>query len=89
MTHSSQAGLASLRGLASVQPPTKILVLPSASFEMRLGRDNRWSVIAAHRTHSGTAEAMVGMTFTPGDNPMVWAKGYAMRIQTEINKWEG
>lgn len=88
MSHSSQAGLASLRGLASIQPPTKAIVLPSVTFELRLGRDNRYSVIGAHRTQSGTAQAMVGMTFSPGDSPMCWAKGYAMRIQTEINKWE-
>lgn len=72
---------------APTQPPTKLIVLPSAAFELRLGGDGRYSVIGVHRTHSGTAQAMLGMTFTPGDSPMVWAQGYAMRIQAEINTW--
>lgn len=65
----------------------KLIVLPSAAFELRLGRDNRYSVIGVHGTQSATAHAMLGMTFTPGDSPLGWAKGYAMRIQTEINTW--
>lgn len=83
---SSQAGLQSLKGLASIQPETRVIVLPSATFELKLNRDNTQSVIGVYATQSATAHAMVGMTFTKDDSPMGWAQGYAMRLQTEINK---
>lgn len=87
MTHSSQAGLATLRGANPV--PTELVVLPSGvSFELRLSRhDNQWYCVATYGPQSPSAEAVVGLGFTVGANPLMWARGYAMRVQTEINKW--
>lgn len=68
---------------------THIIVLASATFEVKQGQGGRWTVIAAHRTRSTVAESMVGLQFTPGDNPLAWPSGWAVSIQREVNNIEG
>lgn len=51
------------------------------------GKD--WVVIGSIGRQSTTAEAIVGMVFTPGDNPLWYAKGYAQIVQRELNTHHG
>lgn len=44
-----------------------------------------WAVIGSIGRQSITAEAIVGMEFTPGGNPLWYAKGYAQIVQRELN----
>lgn len=66
---------------------TIVIMLNSATFELRLSpHDSRWYVISATPNRSATAQAIVGMGFTVGDNPLLWSKGYACSVQRELNK---
>lgn len=85
MTFSSQAGLASFQrsDLPGFKDDTKVIVLNTASFELRLSRDEHWYVI--HAQGSANAQALVGQGFEVGRNPWEWDQGYASRIQQELN----
>lgn len=93
MTHSSQAGLASFQpqtvNTPVNQPTITIRTQSAVVFELRPGATfggiPAWAVIGSIGRQSITAEAMVGMTFIVGDNPLLWSKGYAQIIQRELN----
>ena len=88
MTHSSQAGLASIQPTNTpgwaVPGGNKVITLGSAAFELRLSNDGHWYVI--HAQGSANAQSLVGQGFEPGRNPWEWSQGYAARIQQELNK---
>lgn len=93
MTHSSQAGLASYlprTGNFTVSQPHLIIRTDSnVVFELRrtsVSQGRQWAVIGSIGRQSTTAEAIVGMSFTPGDNPMLFARGYAQLVQRELNR---
>lgn len=87
MTHSSQAGLASIhRGYSRIgwSDQRKTITLNSAAFELRLSDDGHWYVI--HAQGSANAQSLVGQGFEPGRNPWEWDQGYATQIQKHLNK---
>ena len=58
-------------------------------FELLQGRfdPNAWTVIASIGRQSVTAEAIVGMMFLVGDNPFLYARGYAQIVQRGLNEY--
>lgn len=90
MSHSSQAGLASIRRSAGPEwhnRPTLVAVLNSATFELRLSTDGHWYVIHA-QSPNANAQTMVGQGFQVGRNPYEHDRGYAAEIQRHLNQME-
>lgn len=58
--------------------------LNSAAFLLRENADGNWTVTGVSHNYP-TAQAMKGLTFTPGRNPWEWESGYAARIQQQLN----
>lgn len=93
MTHSSQAGLASFQpqavNIPVTQPHLTVRTDSGVAFELRnspkFSNLNFWTVIGSIGRQSTTAEAIVGMTFSVGENPMLFARGYAQIVQRELN----
>lgn len=91
---SSQAGLASFIGIGvatamrnEARPTITIRTESGVVFELVQHENHEgWTVIGSIGRQSTTAEAIVGMKFYAGGNPNWWAKGYAMRVQSELNK---
>lgn len=91
---SSQAGLATFApqtvSIPVNQPTLTIRTDSGVIFEVKhtpkLDAPQRWAVIGSIGRQSLTAEAIVGMVFVPGDDPLWYAKGYAQIVQRELNR---
>lgn len=105
MTHSSQAGLASIQAtpvggdpsfgqritvnIPVTEPRLIIRTDSGVAFELlrtAVSQGRQWAIIGSIGRQSLTAEAIVGMSFTPGENPMLFARGYCQIVQRELNR---
>lgn len=77
----------------NAEEPRKTLVIRTDSgvaFELKKQiHTEGYAVIGSIGRQSTTAEAIVGMAFVPGDNPLWYARGYAQIVQRELNTHHG